>query len=62
MTSGRNLRNMKIKDQGLTLRQKRIIGASATVLFLLFCAAVSWYIGRPIIEFVSEPEKFRVWV
>ncbi len=53
---------MKIKDQGLTLRQKRIIGASATVLFLLFCAAVSWYIGRPIIEFVSEPEKFRVWV
>ena len=62
MMSGRNLRNMKIKDQGLTLRQKRIIGASATVLFLLFCAAVSWYIGRPIIEFVSEPEKFRVWV
>lgn len=62
MTSGRNLRNMKIKDQGLTLRQKRIIGASATVLFLLFCAVVSWYIGRPIIEFVSEPEKFRVWV
>ena len=62
MTSGRNLRNMKIKDQGLTLRQKRIIGASATVLFMLFCSAVSWYIGRPIIEFVSEPEKFRVWV
>lgn len=29
---------------------------------MLFCAAVSWFIGRPMIKFVSEPEKFREWV
>lgn len=53
---------MRINGEGLTLRQKRILGGLAVALFLIFCAVVSWFIGRPMIEFVSEPEKFRDWV
>lgn len=29
---------------------------------MLFLGAVTWFVGRPMITFVSEPEKFRVWV
>lgn len=46
----------------LTLKQKKIISAIAFVLFLVFCGLVTWFIGRPMISLVSEPEKFRVWV
>lgn len=44
------------------MMNKKIIGAVAITLFLLFCTAVGYFIGGPIIKFVSEPEKFRVWV
>lgn len=53
---------MKINSEDLTLRQKRIIGTWAIMLFIVFCGAVSWFIGKPMIQFVSEPEKFRAWV
>lgn len=29
---------------------------------ILFCGLLTWFIGRPMISFVSEPEKFRLWV
>ena len=54
--------SMKNNGQELTLRQKRIIGGIVIAAFLVFCAAVGWFIGRPMIRFVSEPEKFRSWV
>lgn len=53
---------MQEKEKRLTLRQKRIISVILTVLFLLFMGAVCWFIGRPMIRFVSEPEQFRDWV
>jgi uncharacterized membrane protein YdjX (TVP38/TMEM64 family) len=31
-------------------------------LFLIFCGLVGYFIGRPMIRFVSEPEQFRLWV
>ena len=31
-------------------------------IFVLFSAAVAWFIGKPLLQFVSEPEKFRQWV
>lgn len=52
---------MKNKER-LTLKQKRIIGAISVVLFIAFCCIVGWFIGRPMIKFVSEPENFRIWV
>lgn len=53
---------MKINSEGLTLKQKRIIGVLVIILFIAFCGVVSWFIGRPMIQFVSKPEDFRVWV
>ena len=46
----------------MTDKQKKIVSASVIVAFILFCAAVGWFIGRPLIQFVGEPEKFRQWV
>ncbi|MBR3908084.1 MAG: TVP38/TMEM64 family protein [Clostridia bacterium] len=43
-------------------RSKKIVSASVIAVFILFCAAVGWFIGRPLIHFVGEPEKFRAWV
>jgi len=54
--------SIKSKSELLTERQKRIISITVFGLFILFCAVVGWFIGRPMINFVSEPEKFRAWV
>lgn len=53
---------MKIKREDLTEKQKKLIGIAAFVCFILFCGMVGWFIGRPMVKFVSEPEKFRLWV
>lgn len=50
------------EERHLTLKQKRIISVIVLVLFLGFSAAVAWFIGKPMISLVSEPEKFRAWV
>jgi len=31
-------------------------------LFFLFMAAVTWYIGVPMVQFAENPEEFRQWV
>ncbi len=54
--------NIKARRENLTLKQKRIISITAIALFVIFCSVVGWFIGRPMIGFVSEPEKFRLWV
>ncbi len=46
----------------MTERSKKIVSATVITAFILFCAAVGWFIGRPLIQFVGEPEKFRAWV
>ena len=54
--------NIKPENKALTDSQKRITGIIAFSAFILFCGLVGWFIGRPMIAFVSEPEKFRIWV
>ena len=54
--------NIKSEERHLTLKQKRIISVIVLVLFLGFSAAVAYFIGKPMISLVSEPEKFRAWV
>ena len=49
-------------SENMTERSKKIISAGVIAAFILFCAAVGWFIGRPLIQFVGEPEKFRAWV
>ena len=46
----------------LTIRQKRIFSVAGILLFLVFSGLICWFIGRPMLRFVSEPEKFRMWV
>lgn len=46
----------------LTETQKKRLSATALAVFLLFCLLVGWFIGRPMVRFVSEPDRFRVWV
>lgn len=46
----------------MTEKQKKIISGFIIVAFIMFCAVVGWFIGRPLIRFVGEPEKFRSWV
>lgn len=46
----------------ITENRKKILSAVSIIAFILFCAVVGWYIGRPMVQFVSEPEKFRAWV
>ncbi len=50
------------KIENLTKRQKNIVGIAIFVLLLSFCGVVGWFIGKPMIEFVSRPEEFRAWV
>ena len=50
-----------MEDQELK-KKKRIIGIVSAVLVVIFFGLLTYFVGRPLIEFVSEPEKFRVWV
>ena len=52
---------MKIKDK-MTDKGMKTVRIIAVVLLFVFIALVTLIIGRPMIEFVSEPEKFRIWV
>lgn len=46
----------------MTEKQKKRIAAAGILLFFLLSGLVFYYAGRPLIRFVSEPERFRAWV
>jgi uncharacterized membrane protein YdjX (TVP38/TMEM64 family) len=46
----------------ITEKHRKILSAVAIVAFILFCAVIGWFIGRPMVRFVSAPESFRAWV
>lgn len=46
----------------MTDKHKKLIGVCAIIFFLGFMAAVFWFVGRPMIAFVEDPNQFRVWV
>lgn len=49
-----------MEKRHFTEKEKKLIGWAAIVIFVVFTAAVCWFVGRPMGEFVSEPEKFRL--
>lgn len=51
-----------MKKRHFTEKEKKLIGWAAIVIFVVFTAAVCWFVGRPMGNLVSEPEKFRLWV
>ena len=46
----------------MTDRHKRMLYIFSLAVFLLLFLAVAWFIGRPMIRFVREPDLFRSWV
>lgn len=54
-------KNREIRSQ-LSEKQKRIIRAVGIIVALIFFTVAGWFIGKPMIRFVSEPEQFRAWV
>lgn len=46
----------------MTEKHRKILSMLSIIAFVVFCGVVGWFIGRPIINFVSEPERFRAWV
>ena len=47
---------------GDSTRRRKIVSIASLVVFLLFMLAVFWFVGRPMIRYVSDPEGFRAWV
>ena len=46
----------------LTRAHKKRIYLAALLLAAAFVGLVTWFVGRPMVRFVSEPERFRAWV
>lgn len=46
----------------MTEKHKKLAAWLAGLVFVLFVALVAWYIGVPMVRFVSQPEEFRAWV
>lgn len=46
----------------MTEKQRKGIWLCGFIIFLLFCGAVSWFVGRPMIRLADDPEAFRAWV
>ncbi len=52
---------MQIKEF-CTSHRKKIFGIGICLLIALFSGLIYWFIARPMIHFVEEPELFREWV
>ena len=53
---------MKRKYETLTVNQQRMIMITFVALFILVMFIVSYYVGRPLIEYASQPQKFKEWI
>lgn len=51
-----------MSDDKFVQRHKKGVGILSVSVFIIFSAAVCWFIGRPMLHFVSEPEIFRAWI
>lgn len=43
-------------------RQKKIASISALIVTVIFIGTVTVLVGKPMLQFVADPEQFRVWV
>ncbi len=41
---------------------RKTYSAAFIILFILTLFIIFWFAGRPMLKFLSEPEKYRVWV
>jgi hypothetical protein len=45
----------------ITEKKRKILSGGAIILFILFCVVVGIVVGKPMLQFASEPEKFRLF-
>ena len=45
-----------------TKKRQKIVYILAVLVYLLFTALIFYYVGKPLIKFAGEPEKFRSFV
>ena len=43
-------------------KRRRKIALACVGAFLILFALLCWFAGRPMLDFVAEPQKFREWV
>lgn len=43
-------------------REKKAVYTTAVILFILFMAALTWFVGVPMVRLAEDPEVFRQWV
>lgn len=58
---------MKMKKDQKNNRRAKLTGhqrfqLALAVLAVIFVTVLGYFIGRPLVRFVSEPEQFRLWV
>ena len=46
----------------MTERTRKILYLTAVAVFLLFTAAVGYFVGVPMVRLAEQPEAFRAWV
>lgn len=46
----------------VTQKHQKTVYLAAVCIFLFFCAAVTWFIGVPMIRLAENPQAFRDWV
>jgi len=49
-------------SEKFTDKHKKAVSIIALIIFVLFCTAITIFIGKPLIQFASEPQKFRDWI
>lgn len=54
--------NYSVQEDEVTKKRRKLFSVISIVLFCLFTLAVFWFIGRKMLIFFSEPDKFRSWV
>lgn len=46
----------------MTDKYKRLVGISTIVLLIIFMVILFWFVGRPMLRFVDDPERYRNWI
>ena len=46
----------------MTDKHKKIIGIVSIALVIIFMAGLFWFVGRPMIRFIEDPEQYQNWI
>ncbi len=53
---------MSNRESHLSPKAKKTVSIISIIIFVLFFAAIAWFVGVPMIKFVKDPEQFRLWI